>query len=77
MQQIRNAHEETRIENLKDSNRIRSDTILSIREKNIIEKITNKKLENQKDAKKKLIWVSIVCIFFMIVESVGVSKNIY
>jgi Co/Zn/Cd efflux system component len=37
----------------------------------MIEKITKKKIENQKDAKKKLIWVSIICIFFMAVETVG------
>lgn len=49
----------------------RSDTLLSVKERNIIQKITEAKEKNQKDAKKKLIWVSIVCIFFIIVEGVG------
>lgn len=49
----------------------RSDTLLSVKERNIIQKITEAKEKNQKEAKKKLIWVSIVCIFFIIVEGVG------
>lgn len=49
----------------------RSETILSLKERKIIERITQKKAQNQKEAKNKLIWVSIICIFFMAVESVG------
>lgn len=49
----------------------RSETILSKKEKTLIEKMTKKKIESQNTAKKKLIWVSIICVFFMIVEVVG------
>lgn len=65
---------ETKIE-VKDRspsiNKIKSDTLISIKEKRIIDKITKKKQENQKDAKKKLVWVSIICVFFIIIETVG------
>lgn len=43
----------------------------SIFENKIIDKIMKKKQEDQKSAKSKLIWVSIICIFFMAVETVG------
>ncbi len=61
---------ETKIE-VRDSPKPRSETLISIKERKMIEKITKKKIESQKDAKKKLIWVSLICVFFMTVETVG------
>jgi Co/Zn/Cd efflux system component len=58
-------------------NKSRSATMLSIMEKQIIQKIREKKQSNQKNALKKLIWVSIVCVIFFAAELVGgiISKS--
>jgi zinc transporter 2 len=48
-----------------------SATLISLKEKQIIEKIRKSGAEGQKNAIKKLIIVSIICLFFMSAELVG------
>ena len=46
-------------------------SLISNQEKDIIDKIKEKRTKNQQNALKKLIWVSIICIIFLTVEFVG------
>ena len=55
----------------KSKKRSNSSNKQSIFENKIIGKIMKEKQEAQKTAKRKLIWVSIICVFFMAVETVG------
>lgn len=52
-------------------NKSRSATMISNQEKEIINGIREKRQNNQKNALKKLIWVSIVCVIFFTAELVG------
>ena len=62
----------TQIEQVpKSKKRSNSSHKQSIFENKIIGKIMKEKQEAQKTAKRKLIWVSIICVFFMAVETVG------
>ena len=46
-------------------------SLISSEEKEIIEKIKEKRKKNQANALKKLIWVSLVCVIFLTIELVG------
>lgn len=46
-------------------------SMISNQEKEIIDKIKEKRTKNQQNALKKLIWVSIICIIFLCIEFVG------
>ena len=48
-----------------DQKKSLSNTIISLKEKKIIENIKNANIEGQKNAIKKLVCVSIICIFFI------------
>jgi Co/Zn/Cd efflux system component len=50
---------------------VKTSTMISKMERELIQKIKNKKIESQKNAIRKLVIVSVICIFFMIVELVG------
>ena len=66
----------TSVDKVKDNKnittkKIKSYTLISSKEKDIIIKLKEKKKKNQKDALKKLIWVSIICIIFIAIEITG------
>ncbi len=57
--------------NLRKNRRDHSNTTISNKEKEIIDKLKKKAEKGQKDAIKKLIWVSIIGVVFMSGEFVG------
>ena len=64
-------HEEQETHDHKHLKKTHSATIISLKEKQIIDKIIKSNQEGQKNAIKKLVLVSIICIFFMSAELVG------